>query len=85
MNNKVLVNVTVPEINKSFDVKLPINKKLGNIIILLNKAIHEMSNGKYPLSQSNTLYNVITQEYYQSDVLLINTDIRNGTLLVLIS
>lgn len=85
MKNKVLVKVIVPEIDKSFDIYLPINRKIGNIINLLNKYISEVTNGELVLSKSNKLYNSITNEKYLSDVLLANTNIRNGTILTLIS
>ena len=85
MNNKVLVNINVPEIDKNFDVYLPINKKIGNIIILLNKLINELTDGEFTLSKDNRLYNLTTKELYTSDILLANTNIRNGTLLVLLT
>ncbi len=85
MDNKVLVNLIVPELNQTYDVYLPVNKKMGNIIILLNKAVYELSGGDYLLSDKNKLYNALTKELYQPDVLLINTDIKNGTKLVLVS
>lgn len=85
MKNKVLVNLIVPEIDRNFDVYLPINKKIGNIINLLNKTISEMSNGEYKESITDILYNVTTGERYYPDVLLVNTNIRNGTKLVLLS
>ncbi len=85
IKNKVLVELIVPEIDKTYQIYLPINKKIGNIINLLNEAIFELSNGELPQSKSNSLYNVDTLEMYLSDKLLINTNIRNGTRLVLIS
>lgn len=85
MENKVLVEIVVPEILQTFDVYLPINKKMGNIIVLLNKAINELSNNCYPISQNKVLYNANTKELYQSDILLFNTNIRNGSKLVLIN
>lgn len=85
MKNKVLVQLIVPEIDKKFDVLLPINKKIGNIINLLNESIGEISSGELIKSKSNQLYNAITNEKYSSDILLANTNIRNGTILVLIS
>ena len=85
MNNKVLVNVNIPEIDRNYDMYLPINKKIGNIIILLNKAINELTDGEFELSNNNRLYNSTTRELYTSDILLANTDIRNGTSLVLLS
>ena len=85
IKNKVLVELIVPEIDKTYQIYLPINKKIGNIINLLNEAFFELSNGELPQSKSNSLYNVDTLEMYLSDKLLINTNIRNGTRLVLIS
>ena len=85
MKNKVLVSIAVPEIDQNFDVYLPINKKVGNVINLLNKVISEMTDGEFVLSNNNSLYNVSTKEKYQSDILLANTNIRNGTKLVLLS
>ena len=85
IKNKVLVELIVPEIDKTYQIYLPINKKIGNIINLLNEAIFELSNGELPQSKSNSLYNVDTLEMYLSDKLLINTNIRNETRLVLIS
>ena len=85
IKNKVLVELIVPEIDRTYQIYLPINKKIGNIINLLNEAIFELSNGELPQSKSNSLYNVDTLEKYLPDILLINTNIRNGTRLVLIN
>lgn len=85
MKNKVLVKLKIPEIDKEYDVYLPINKKIGNIVNLLNEAIEEMTNGELKKSNANQLYNVITGERYTPDILLLNTNIRNGSVLTLIS
>ena len=85
MKNKVLVKISIPEIDLLIDVFLPINKKIGNIINLLNKSINELTDNEFILSNENSLYNITTKEKYQSDVLLAETNIRNGTFLVLLS
>lgn len=85
IDSKVLVKLDVPEIDQTFDIYLPVNKKMGNIINLLNKAVNELTNGIYPLADTNKLYNKDTKEIYEPDVLLAYTDIRNGTRLFLIS
>ena len=85
MKNKVIVNLIVPEIDKEYNIYLPISLKIGNIINLLNKTISESTNGELKLSNSNSLYNALTNEKYTSDMLLYNTNIRNGTILVLMS
>ena len=85
MNNKVLVSLKVPELDTTFDIFLPVNKKIGNIIILLNKMLNDISDGTYSISNKFALFNIDTEELYKPDVLLINTSIRNGTKLLMIS
>lgn len=85
INNKVFVKLMVPEIDKNYEVYLPVNKKIGNIINLLTSTIAEFSNNELILSNKNFLYNAKTGEQYTPDVLLLNTDIRNGTKLILLT
>lgn len=85
MKNKVLVKLKVPAIDQEFDVYLPINRKIGNIIDLLNESIVEMTNGEIKLSKKNSLINGITNENYCADKQLIETDIRNGSILILLA
>ncbi len=85
MNNKVIVKLVVPEINTSYNVLLPINKKIGTIVGLLNKAINELSQKSFPINNTNKLYNAESLELYDNNKLLYNTDIRNGTRLVILS
>ena len=50
MNNKVCVELIVPAIEERYNVFIPINKKTLEIIYLLSKAINEMSNGFFEIS-----------------------------------
>ena len=43
MKNKVLVKVIIPDIDESYDIFLPISKKVGEAIILIVKAINQMN------------------------------------------
>ena len=85
MNNKVNVEIIVPEIEKKYNVLLPINKKMGTIQNLLVKAINELSNGTFPISNECKIYNAKTLKTYDNNMLLYSTDIRNSTKLVLLS
>jgi hypothetical protein len=85
MENKVLIKLLVPEMDEQYDIFLPINKKIGNIIMLLSKAVNELTNNEFNGNNYCELYNAITGEIYGPDVLLINTNIRNNTKLILIS
>ncbi len=85
MNEKVNVELILPEIEERYNVLLPINKRIGTIVLLLNKAINELTYGDYELSRANKLYNAVTLKLYQPSDILYNTDIRNGTKLILFS
>ncbi len=85
MENKVLVKLLVPEIDEVYDLFLPINKKIGNVINLLVKAIGELSNNAFQGDNFTELINASTGEIYKIDVLLKNTNIRNNTKLVLLT
>ena len=81
MDNKVLVNLIVPEIDQKYDINIPINKKIGSVIKLLSQSINEMNTTEIEFKQ---LYNASTSELYDYNTLVANTNIRNGTRLILI-
>lgn len=85
MDNKVLISLIVPEIEQTYDIYLPINRKMGNIIELLNKAVNELSDGVFPISEYARIYNADTMEDYSSDILIANTNIKNGSKLVMLA
>ena len=41
-SNKVLVKILLPEIDQSYDMYLPINRKVGNVVELINKLLDEI-------------------------------------------
>ena len=45
MDNKILIEVYVPIIEKEYDVFVPINKKIKNLAKLINDAVIDLSNG----------------------------------------
>ncbi len=84
MKNKVLVELIVPEIEKSYDIYIPVSKKIGSVIKLLNKAIFELSDGIYNGGNKNQMYNRDTGSRYDNNLLVKDTDIRNGSKVILI-
>ena len=84
MNHKVLVEVYVPELDVKYNLFIPANKKIGNAIMNLVKAINELSQGAYPISQNHVLMNSETCLIYNMDLNLKEADILNGTKLILV-
>lgn len=83
MDNKVLVKLFVPLIEKQYEVFLPVGKKIGDIVILLSKSLVEVSGNYYQITNNEELYNRITGKAYDDTQILKNTDIRNGTELII--
>lgn len=84
MDFKVLVNVYVPEIETNFEFYIPINKYVNEVVIILNNAINDLTHGEYPIKENLKLYNRRTGECYDLGKYVRNTNIKNGTQLVII-
>ena len=84
MENKILVEVLVPEISSSFSVFLPINKKIGNLIQLMIQGIKDLTDNNYDGNELTALYNRFTGLKYGVNDSLLQTDIRNGSVLILL-
>lgn len=82
MDFKVLVTVYVPEIEKSYDLYLPINKTIGSICNLLVLLINEDTSNAYPKKKNYALCNRYNSQLYKFSDYLRDTDIRNGSQLV---
>lgn len=82
MKNKVLVELSVPSLDEIYSVYIPVNKRVGNIIQLLNKCLYELTNGLYVGSDMTSLYDELG-EIYDVNSLIRDTNIRNGSLIVL--
>lgn len=83
-NNKVNVELIVPAIGKKYNIFLPANKTIGEIIIILNRVINELT-GCFPENNKLCIFDVMGSKIYDPKVELINTDIKNGSILALIS
>ena len=82
-DNKVNVVLIVPSIGEKYNLFLPVNKTIGEIIEILNKSINEVT-GYFPNNNNLSILNVMNLKIYEYDVELINTDIKNGSFLALI-
>lgn len=84
MKNKVLVELYVPTIDEIYNLYLPVNRKIGNIIALINKSLSEITNGEFVGNEYTMLYNRNTGERYEVNLFLRETNIRNGSSIVLL-
>ena len=84
MNNKVLVTINVPSLEKSFDIFVPVNRRVHSVISLVKKSLFDISGHAFNMDATYTLYNAVTGAPYDMNVLIRDTDIRNNTSLILL-
>ena len=78
--NKILINLYVVSMDKNFEIFVPVNEKVGNITNLLSKTLfYNLGSNK-----KNIFLNAVKGNMYRNNDLIRNTDIKNGTKLLLI-
>lgn len=82
--NKILVKLYVPMIEAQYDVKIPVDKKLYQIIYLFIKAIYDLSDGYYVPEDSPQLFEKWTGYKYDVNLTVKENQIKNGTEMVLL-
>lgn len=82
--NKVLIKLFVPEVDDSFDVFIPVNEMVWKVRKMLVKCVMDITNTS--LDSSNyVLINKISGRIYKNNEIIIDTDIRNSSELLLFS
>ncbi|MBE6155828.1 MAG: hypothetical protein E7164_03620 [Firmicutes bacterium] len=79
MNNKLLIRLIVPEIDSNYDLFIPVNVRVGTIIKLINKSLAELTNGIFEPNNKRRLYDSMNPVAYDVDLLVRQTNIRNGS------
>ena len=82
--DKVLVNVFAPVIEETFEVWLPLNKKIGDVILLLSKSINELTGGAYAPAEMPGLYDKKTAIQLDVNISVREAEIKNSSELILI-
>ena len=81
MKYKVICEVSLPQFEYTFDLNIPYNKTIYYVCKMLDKIIQENMNGTYQANDSTNLINMRTGQIYDMNMLVSETDIRNGTRL----
>ena len=85
MENKVLIKLYVPELDSNFDAYIPVNEIIWKINKMLVKSVSDLSGVNIDGKKEFILLNKNNTRIYNNNEIVINTDIRNGTELILIS
>lgn len=84
MKNKILVEVEVPMIEKTYDLYIPVNKKVGTIKRLIEEGLSEITNNSYKPSETTNFFSKETGMIYDVNQNVRDTDLKNGSRIILI-
>lgn len=78
--NKILVSIYIVSLSKNFEIFIPVNEKVGNIIKLLSNILID----SIDFSKNNIIMNIDSGICYKNNDIVRDTDIRNDTKLILL-
>lgn len=82
--NKILIELEIPLIEKSYDLYIPINKRIGTIKKLIEEALVELTDGAYEIKLETNFYSKETGQIYDVNKNVRETDLKNGSRIILI-
>ena len=85
MKNKVLVKIICPEIEQEFDLFIPVNEIMWKINKMIVKCINDLTYVSFNPEIEYILMNKENGRIYNNNEIVIDTDIRNATELILFS
>lgn len=83
MNFRVYVTLEIPILDKKYELLVPIDRRIHDLIYLLKKNIPELSQNYYKDRNPN-LFNKSSGELYDMNLIIKNSNIKTGTRLLLI-
>lgn len=84
MSNKALVEVSVPAASQKFDVYIPLESKMSEVIQLVAGALGDLSDGKYKASGESILCDAETGMIFNVNMEVAELGIKTGSRLMLI-
>ena len=84
MKNKINISLVVPSLGDTYNMFIPVNKSVGEIIKLLNQAINELTDGEFPIKNDLSLIDLLTGTIYNIEYSVKDNKIKNGSRLALI-
>ena len=84
MNNKILIELEIPLIEKRYDLFIPINKKVGTVKNLIENALVELTDSAYVPKDDSNLSRKETGEIFDVNKTVRDTNLRNGSRIILI-
>lgn len=82
--NKVLVEIFLPAAGMHFDVYLPLESKMSEVLTLVSSLLSDLSDGKYKATGDAVLCDAESGIIFNINMAVYELGIRNGSQLMLI-
>ena len=83
MNFRVFVVIEAPILDQKYELFVPVDRRIHDLIKILKETLPELSNEYYSKNQPN-IYNKSTGKLYDINQIIKNSDIKMGTRLILL-
>lgn len=84
MDIKILVEVYVKKLNKTYNVFVPTNKTIHEITSIISNSITEQSNGVYQITSHSTIYDKENRNIENTTLTIEKLSLLNGLKLTLV-
>lgn len=81
---KILISVYVMTIDEEYDLFVPINEKVGNIVTLVQQSIKDFSGDVYQINPNALLYNSLDGKVINNNNIVKFSGLTNGARLLLV-
>lgn len=82
--NKILVEIYVPVLNRSFDVFIPLTSSMSQVLELVKKAVSDLSDGRFIADENTALCHKEDGTIININLSVAELEIKNGSKLMLI-
>lgn len=84
MKNKVLVKIYVPSIDEEYEIYIPTNENIKQVMDLIVKSIYELSDSNLDINKNHYLLDPDTANVYQLGLIVRDTNIKNSKKIILV-
>nr|WP_263324545.1 EsaB/YukD family protein [Neobacillus sp. Marseille-Q6967] len=82
--NKVLVEIFLPAADRSFDVYIPLESQMYEVVALVSSLLSDISDGKYKATGNEVLCDAASGIIFNINMAVAELGIQNGSKLMLI-
>lgn len=82
--NKVLVEIFLPAAGRSFDVYIPLESQMSEVLLLVSSLLGDLADGKYKPTGNEVLCDAESGIIFNINMAVAELGIKNGSRLMLI-